>query len=120
MKVVVTATGEGLDSELDPRFGRALRFILVDTDSGAMKAIDNSAGAQAAQGAGLQAAEVVSRLGAECVVTGHCGPKAFRALQAAGIKVYNGASGTVAEAVKQLEAGSLQRAGAPDVGGHWA
>jgi predicted Fe-Mo cluster-binding NifX family protein len=120
MKVVVTATGESLDSELDPRFGRAPRFIFVDTESGAMQAVDNSGGVQAAQGAGVQAAEVVSRLGAECVVTGHCGPKAFRALQAAGIEVYTGASGTVAEAVEQLKAGRLERAGAPDVGGHWA
>lgn len=120
MKVVVTATGEGLDSELDPRFGRASSFILFDTETGDTKAVDNSGGVQAAQGAGVQAAEVVSRLGAECVVTGHCGPKAFRALQAAGIEVYTGASGTVAEAVEQLKAGTLERAAAPDVGGHWA
>jgi predicted Fe-Mo cluster-binding NifX family protein len=120
MKIAVTATGEALDSPIDPRFGRAALFVLVDTDSGAAKATDNSAGAGSAQGAGVQAAETVSRLGAECLITGHCGPKAFRALTAAGIDVYTGASGTIAQAIEQLEAGTLQRAAGPDVGGHWA
>lgn len=121
MKVVVTSTGERLDSPIDPRFGRAASFVLVDTVSGAITTVvDNRDGVEAAQGAGVQAAEAVSRLGAECLVTGHCGPKAFRTLQAAGIAVYTGASGTVADALAQLAAGTLERAGAPDVAGHWA
>jgi len=119
MKVVVTSSGEGLDSQVDPRFGRAAQFILVDTETGVARAVDNSAGVAAAQGAGVQAAETVSRLGAECLITGHCGPKAFRTLDAAGIAVYTGASGTVAEAISQLEGGGLTRASGPDVGGHW-
>ena len=119
MKVVVTSIGEGLDSQVDPRFGRASQFVLVDTETGETESIDNSDGASAAQGAGIQAAETVSKLGAERLVTGHCGPKAFRALKAAGIEVYIGASGTVAEAIGQLESGELQLSTGPDVGGHW-
>jgi predicted Fe-Mo cluster-binding NifX family protein len=53
-------------------------------------------------------------------VTGHCGPKAFRTLEAAGIAVFIGASGTVADAVEQLRSGALERAASPDVAGHWA
>ena len=34
MKIVITAKGEGLDSELDPRFGRAQYFIVMDTETG--------------------------------------------------------------------------------------
>jgi predicted Fe-Mo cluster-binding NifX family protein len=120
MKVVLTAKGEGLESELDPRFGRAARFVLVDTETGETKTVDNSAGAHASQGAGVQGAETVSRLGADCVITGNCGPKAFRALQAARIEVYTGASGTLSEALAQLEAGQLKSASGPNVGGHWA
>ncbi len=120
MKVVVTSRGVGMESELDPRFGRAAGFVLVDSETGESQTIDNSGGAQAAQGAGIQAAEAVSRLGAECVITGHCGPKAFRALQAAGIEIYIGASGTVTEAIAEFKAGNLKRAAGPDVGGHWA
>lgn len=120
MRIVVTSIGKSADAEVDPRFGRASAFVLVDTETGETTSTDNSAGTQAAQGAGVQAAETVSRLGAECVITGHCGPKAFRALNAAGIQVYTGASGTVAEAIAQFKAGDLQRAARPDVGGHWA
>ena len=119
MKVVVTSIGGSLDSQVDPRFGRASTFVLVNTETGETQSIDNSGGASAAQGAGIQAAEAVSRLGAECLITGHCGPKAFRALQAAGIKVYIGAVGTVAEAIGQLKSGELQLSTGPDVGGHW-
>ncbi len=120
MKVVVTSSGTTLDAPVDPRFGRAAQFVCVDTATGETVATGNAAGVAAAQGAGVQAAETVTRLGAECLLTGHCGPKAFRALDAAGIPVYIGASGTVAEALEQLEAGRLERATGPDVGGHWA
>jgi predicted Fe-Mo cluster-binding NifX family protein len=120
MKVIVTAVGPTLDSPVDMRFGRAATLLLVDTETGAVEAHDNAQNLNAAQGAGIQAAETVSRLGAEAVLTGHCGPKAFRALQAAGIRVVVGARGTAREAVEQFTKGTLKAADAPDVAGHWA
>ena len=120
MKVVVTSTGTDTDSRVEPRFGRAPYFLLVDTASGEFTALDNAGGVEAVQGAGVQAAEAVSRSGAECLLTGHCGPKAYRALAAAGIVVYTGASGTISEAVEQLHSGELERADGPTVSGHWA
>lgn len=119
MKIVITATGETLDADVDPRFGRAAKFILFDTETDEFEAVDNTQNLNAAQGAGIQAAESVSRLGAEGVISGHCGPKAFRALTAAGIAIYTGAEGTVSEAVEQFRSGSLSRAGSADVDGHW-
>jgi len=54
------------------------------------------------------------------VVTGHCGPNAYRALHAAGVRVYTGvAEGTVQDAVKQFQAGLLQEAAEADVQPHW-
>ena len=73
----------------------------------------------AAQGAGVQVAQSVISSQATVVVTGHCGPKAFRALHAAGVKVYLAPGGTVGEAIDQFEAGSLAEAQAADVDGHW-
>ena len=32
MKVAVSATGNNLEAELDPRFGRCQWFVIVDTD----------------------------------------------------------------------------------------
>jgi len=120
MKVVVTAQGNTLQSPVDPRFGRARYFLLVDTETGEFTAHDNAQNLNAPQGAGIQSAQIISRLGAAAVLTGHVGPNAFAALQAAGITVYNGASGTVEEAVEQLKSGRLSGASKPDVQGHWA
>lgn len=119
MKVAVSSVGDTLDSAVDPRFGRAEQFILVDTDTGEHRTISNAQNLSAAQGAGIQAAQTVSRNGAEYIITGHCGPKAFRALNAAGIKVIIGVEGTVAEAVDRLKNGELQPSSGADVDGHW-
>ncbi len=119
MKLAVTSQGATLQSPLDPRFGRAKYFIVVDTETGAFSAVDNSVNLNAAQGAGIQAAKRIVELGADALITGHVGPKAFSALQAGGIRVYTGASGTAAEAVEQFTSGKLQAANSADVEGHW-
>lgn len=119
MKIAVTSQGPEMSSELDPRFGRASCFIVVDTESGENRVSDNSQNLNSAQGAGVQAAQAVANLGVEAVMTGHCGPKAFQVLDAAGIKIYLGAKGTVETAVKSLLAGEYTAAKRPDVDGHW-
>jgi len=119
VKIVVSASGAGLEAQVDPRFGRAAAFVLFDTQTREVQQVDNQQSLNAAQGAGIQAAESVSRLGAECLITGHCGPKAFRTLQAAGVRVYTGAAGTVGEAIAALQQGRLALAEAADVDGHW-
>jgi len=120
VKIALTASGASLDAPLDPRFGRAARFVVVDTVTGNVTVHDNTPNLNAAQGAGIQAAEAVSQLGVEVVITGHCGPKAFRALQAAGIQVVTGATGTAKEAVARYQKGELKPATSADVEGHWA
>jgi predicted Fe-Mo cluster-binding NifX family protein len=120
MKIAVTATGATVDSQVDPRFGRAANFVLVDTERHEVRAIDNGDSANAPQGAGVQAASTLSRSGAAVIITGHCGPRAFRALQAAGIEVVVGARGTVTEAIERFQSGELRRAQAPDTEAHWS
>lgn len=120
MKIALTATSDRPDDALDPRFGRARRFLLLDTATGAWSAHDNTPNLNAAQGAGVQAAAAVARLGAEVVITGHVGPKAFRALHAAGIRVYLTEAGSVAEAVARFRQGILTEAAEANVEGHWA
>lgn len=119
MKIAVTSKGETLESSVDPRFGRAAKFILFDTETGRFESVDNDQNLNVPQGAGIQAAEMVSRLGAQYLITGHCGPKAFRTLQAVGIRIFTGAQGTVAEAIEQFKAGRLTPAESEDVEGHW-
>ena len=52
MKVAVSATGENLDAQIDPRFGRCQYFVIVDMDSMEYEAILN-ASAMATGGAGI-------------------------------------------------------------------
>lgn len=120
MKIVFTTSGETLESPLDSRFGRAQKLLVFDLDLGTFEVIDNQQNLNAAQGAGIQSAETVARTGAKCLVSGHCGPKAFRVLTAAGIKIYNSDAATVAEALQQYRAGKLAEARSADVEGHWA
>jgi predicted Fe-Mo cluster-binding NifX family protein len=119
VKIAISCSGDTLAAPVDQRFGRAAKFILFDTDTGGFAVHDNAQSLNAAQGAGIQAAETVSRMGAEAVITGHCGPKAFRTLGAAGIRVVIGARGSVAEAVEAFKGGALKTANSADVEGHW-
>ncbi len=120
MKIAFTTSGDALESPLDSRFGRAPKFLVYDLEAGAFEVVDNELNMNAAQGAGVQSAEKVARLGARALVTGHCGPKAFRVLSAAGVKVYTTDAATVAEALDRYRAGQLAEATAADVEGHWA
>ena len=119
MKIASMASGPDVSDAVDARFGRAPWFIIGDTDSDEWQGVENSQNMQAAQGAGIQSAACVSRHEVKAVLTGHCGPKAFGALSAAGVKVYVGVQGTVRDAIEQFKAGKLTEAGSADVGGHW-
>ncbi|MGD9874211.1 MAG: NifB/NifX family molybdenum-iron cluster-binding protein [Kiritimatiellia bacterium] len=119
MRLVLTSLSDDLQAEMDPHFGRARKFILCDAETGKWSAHDNTPNLQAAQGAGIQAAEFVARLGAEAVVSGHVGPKAFRVLNSSGIKIYLKEGGKVAEAIEDFKKGELPEAGGADREGHW-
>jgi predicted Fe-Mo cluster-binding NifX family protein len=108
MKLAISATGKDLDSMIDPSFGRANYFVIVDAESGdIVKVINNSAAQDAAGGAGINAATMVAGSGAQTVLTGQVGPNAFGVLQAGGIKVISNVSGTVREAVEQYRKGTI-------------
>lgn len=119
MKVAVTATGTDLDAPVDPRFGRAPYILIIESETMAVEVLDNQENMNALKGAGIQAATMVSDHGAEVLLTGHCGPNAFRALQAANVGVANNATGTVREAVKAYVDGKLPLADDSDVEGNW-
>jgi len=119
MKVAVSSKGTDLSSQVDPRFGRAAYIMIVDTDSMEFEAVDNSANVNSFKGAGIQAATVVHDKGAEVLMTGHCGPKAFETLQAAGVKVVNDVSGTIADAVEQLKTDKVAFTDAANADSHW-
>ncbi|MFC1782395.1 NifB/NifX family molybdenum-iron cluster-binding protein [Planctomycetota bacterium] len=120
MKVAVTSEGQKMNSVIDPRFGRAKYFFLVDTETGEHEVVDNEQNLNAAQGAGIQTGQNVVELRADAVISGNVGPKAFRVLEAAGVKVFLSPPGmSVSEAVECLKAGDLDQINQANVEGHW-
>jgi predicted Fe-Mo cluster-binding NifX family protein len=119
MKIAVTSQGANLDSQVDPRFGRAAYILIVDTETFEFKVLDNKENANALKGAGIQAASMVSDKSADALLTGYCGPKAFMTLEAAKIRVANNVEGTVRDAVKSFNEGKLTFADKANVEGQW-
>jgi len=118
MKLLVTTTGPSLEDALESRFGRARHVLVVDTENGAVASHDRTPMLNSPQGAGIQAAQAAIDLGADAVLTGNVGPKAFRALQAAAIPVYLAGPGTAAEAIGQFKTGTLVAATAASMEAH--
>ncbi len=118
-KIAISCEGPSLDDQVDPRFGRAAGFLIVDTDSMQTVYVDNGGSQVLAQGAGIQAAEAVASAGAGVVLTGYVGPKAFMALSAAGIQVgQNLENMTAREALERYLNGQIPMASQPNRGGH--
>jgi predicted Fe-Mo cluster-binding NifX family protein len=118
MKICITSQGNSLDSLVDPRFGRCQHFIIVETDTMEYEAIENSNIASGG-GAGIQSAQLMSQNEVKVVLTGNCGPNAFRVFERAGIKVITGVGGVVRELIGKFKSGELQAASSPTVTGHF-
>lgn len=118
MIVAVSSSGQDLNSQIDPRFGRCTNFIFVNSDTMSFEAIANP-NISAAGGAGIQSAQMVADRGAEVVLTGNCGPNAYQTLSAAGVQLIIGVSGTVGDAVERFKSGQLQATTAPNVADHF-
>ena len=119
LKIAVTSQGKDLDSPIDPRFGRAAYILIVDTFSDEVEVLDNSENVNAFKGAGIQAAVMVSDRGAEILLTGYCGPNAYKTLKAAGVKVANDVTGTVKDAVVAYRRGNVSFADSANAEASW-
>jgi len=118
MKVAVTAGEPSLDAAVDPRFGRCACFLIVETDDLTFEAVENP-NVMLGGGAGIQSAQLMSEKGVTFVLTGNCGPNAYRTLAAAGIEIITGCSGPVREVVAQFQADGLSATAGPNVEGHF-
>ncbi|MFW5845558.1 MAG: NifB/NifX family molybdenum-iron cluster-binding protein [Planctomycetota bacterium] len=103
MSIAITTIGPDLDSAIDPRLGRAAHFLIVEDDD-RVEAIANPQVA-AGGGAGIQSAQMLIERGVSHVLTGDCGPNAYRTLTAGGVAVVTGCSGRAADALARFRAG---------------
>ena len=108
MKIAITSTGDGLDSRMDARFGRAKYFVIVDTETMECEAIDNTA-AESAGGAGITSGQTVADKDVQVVITGNVGPNAMNVLRAADIAVFRGEKVSINENIELYKKGKLTR-----------
>ena len=118
MKIAVTSTGPTLDDNVEARFGRCPYFLIIDTDTMQLEAIENPNIALGG-GAGIQSAQLMSEKGVTVVLTGNCGPNAFNVFGQAGVQVIVGVSGPVRSAVEQFKTGAFSSASGPNVASHF-
>ncbi|HQF55671.1 MAG TPA: NifB/NifX family molybdenum-iron cluster-binding protein [Fibrobacteria bacterium] len=118
MKIAFPATGTDLSCLLDGRFGRAPRFLVVDSETNSYQTIENDGNADASQGAGIQSAQAVIAAGATAVVSVHFGPKAFQVFEKAGIKTLQADIAPISDLMDKFRQGVLPRMQGPDKAGH--
>ncbi|OEU44709.1 MAG: hypothetical protein BBJ60_06840 [Desulfobacterales bacterium S7086C20] len=106
MKVAVSAMGNDLNSQIDPRFGRCRYFVIVETEDMGFNAFENE-NAALSSSAGIQSASLVASQGVKAVLTGNCGPKAAQVLSSAGIEIITGQEGAIQAAVERFKKGDL-------------
>jgi len=120
MKIVISSSTDSIDGPFDPRFGRAAYFCLVDSETEECE-IHANASMNSPGGAGIQAAQFIAEKGAQAAVSGDFGPKAYRTLSEAGIKMFLAPSGetlTCRDLLARFQQGKLNQVGGPTKPGH--
>ena len=105
--VAVTADGPEMTSQVSPRFGQTNYFTIVDLKSDHAKKVVRVSSTQST-GVGRGLANELIKLRAGVVITGKIGPKAHDVLRTAEVKVIQGVSGTVEDALRRFESGELR------------
>ena len=106
MKIGISSTNSNATAVVDPRFGRCEAFAIIDTETNAIRFLDNAA-KTASGGAGIAAAQQLLDEGVEAVCTGNLGPNAYRVLSEAGIKAYRVSEMPLMDVAKLLKDGKL-------------
>ena len=108
MKIALTSVADNLDSEIDPRFGRAAFFLIINPETMDHQFLRNL-NTEGRGGVGIQSAQMIIQEGVEAVITGKCGPNAFETLTAANLEIYEGITGSVRTAIEDFKNKKLQK-----------
>jgi len=110
MKIAFTSKGEGMDSAIEPRFGRAEYLVTYDEATGDTEVFDNGSISEVAHGAGPQTAQKLIQMGADVLITGNGpGGNANAVLEKTDIKVFVGADGmTLSKAYEEYKQDNLK------------
>lgn len=108
MKICVPTLGqEGLNDAVCEHFGRAPTFTAVDMETNEVTVMPNIS--EHMGGVGVPPEHLADK-GIHVMLCSGLGPRAVQMFEQFGIEVYVGASGTVDDAIKAWQAGSLSMA----------
>jgi predicted Fe-Mo cluster-binding NifX family protein len=114
MKIAISSEGTDLSAQVGHRFGASPYLIIVDLGTGDFEAVPNP-GSLNQHGAGVQTILLIISKGVKVALTGYCSPVARRHLEANGIAIFTGVSGTIEEVLKCYKKGKIQRTDAPRI-----
>lgn len=97
----------GLHSRISPHFGSAPVYLVVDIDSGAVRAVPNRN--QHHSHGGCAPLALLDDVRFDAMVVGGIGAGALGKLNAANVEVFFAEHGTVGETLDALKAGNLNR-----------
>ncbi len=118
MKICITAQGDNLEAEVDPRFGRCQYFVFYDTESLRSEFLINQ-NKDGMGGVGIQSGQLIADKGAQVLLTGNVGPNAYMTLQAGKIEIITNVSGKVINVIDQYKRGALKPTDGPSVDSHF-
>lgn len=101
---IPTHGSNGLDDRVYEHFGKAPTFTLLNQETGGLTIIDNTSDHM---GGTVSPPELLRSSGVGVVAVAHLGAKAADRCRELGITVLCGASGSVREAMKQVQGGLL-------------
>jgi len=104
-RLAVTSKGDDLEGEIAP-MARSSFFIIFEGDPKNHLVMENLV-KKAGSESGLRVAKEIADQKVDIVVTGTIGPRAFKHLQAAGIKVHAGCEGKVSDVLEKCLNGKL-------------
>lgn len=110
MKICITSNGTTLDDQIDPRFGKAKNFLIVETAHGVIRnveVVENLSYGEDEQN-GVKAAQQVKDLGIEALISCKVGDRALETLHEMGIKVLC-MSGNIRANIDEFIAGEHSR-----------
>ena len=110
MKIALSSQGNQQSSLLSHRFGRCAYFAFYDDETGEWSFAENKA-AQETSGAGIQAAQHIVDSGAEILLTGEVGPKAWQVIDASPLEVFAVPEIPLPEAISIYREGRAQKMG---------
>jgi len=116
MKIAITSHGENHHAAVDSRFVQADYFILFDPKSATWDSHPHTKSLRDPHEASIQAVQTLAKTGANVLITGHVGPKAFKLLQTQQITLYSFGkiNSTVEEALSAFLSGKLSTITVPN------